>query len=110
MEARVEEKPVASNVASGQLGITKTEFISASRVWDWHNEARDASTEFRNRSEKAHNYYDHEQWTEEERLELRERGQPDTTINRIKPAIDLILGTESKVRVDYKAAPRHSSG
>lgn len=100
-----EEKPVAP---VGSKILTETAYITASRVWEWYNEAREKSSDFRIQSQTDCDYYDHDQWTEEERQELKERGQPDTTINRIKPAIDLVLGTESKLRVDFKAAPRKS--
>lgn len=50
-------------------------------------------------------YYDGDQWTEDERRVLESRGQPVTTINRIKPKLDSIFGIQSALRVDTKAFP-----
>lgn len=51
-------------------------------------------------------FYDGKQWTVEERKELEARGQPDTYINRIKVAVNGILGVVEKSRADPRAWPR----
>lgn len=54
-------------------------------------------------------FYDGKQWTAEEKRELEARGQPDTYINRIKVAINGILGVVEKSRADPRAWPRTPS-
>lgn len=54
-------------------------------------------------------FYDGKQWTADERRELEARGQPDTYINRIKVAINGILGVVEKSRADPRAWPRSPS-
>src|SRR3972149_3447358 len=80
--------------------------ITANKVWGWYHEGRDLSSKFRQESQVDCNYYDNEQWTEEEKEELKDRGQAAIVINRIKPTLDLVIGTETKARVDFKAVPR----
>jgi len=82
--------------------------ITANKVWGWYHEGRDLSSKFRQESQVDCNYYDNEQWTEEEKEELKDRGQAAIVINRIKPTLDLVIGTETKARVDFKAVPRRS--
>ena len=95
-----EIKPTEKKVESNNKSIT------ANQVWGWYHEGRDLSSKFREQSQIDADYYDNEQWTEEEKEILKDRGQPAIVINRIKPTIDLVIGTESKARVDFKAVPR----
>lgn len=62
---------------------------------DWRREAKESSE-----------FYDGKQWTDEEKEALRKRGQPDVTINRVKPRIDAISGIQQQFRVDTKAFPQ----
>jgi hypothetical protein len=84
--------------------------LTARKIWGFYYEGRDLSSKFRKEADRDCQYYDNEQWTEEEKQELDDRGQPATVFNRIKPTIDLILGTEAKARVDFHAAPRKNAG
>lgn len=72
----------------------------------WLQTERDRQRD--NRIEMAidEDYYDSIQWTDEEIAILAERGQRPVCINEIAPAIDWILGTERRTRVDWKIAPR----
>lgn len=83
--------------------------ITAAKVWGYYWEGRDLSSKFRQEAQIDANYYDNEQWTEEEKNELKDRGQPPIVINRIKPVIDLVIGTQAKARVDFSARPRKSA-
>ncbi len=80
--------------------------ISAKKVWSWFHEGLDMSSNFRKEASKDCRYYDGDQWTQEEKDILNDRGQPALVINRVKPTVDLITGTESKTRVEFHAAPR----
>ncbi len=76
------------------------------RIKDWW--MRTTSTLASSRKEMMidHEYYDSEQWTEEEKLELRERGQEPVVFNMVATSIDWILGTEKRQRVDWHILPR----
>ena len=51
-------------------------------------------------------FYDGEQWTQDELQVLRDRNQPDVTINRIKPKIDSIIGMQTGLKVNTRAYDR----
>lgn len=61
------------------------------------------------RSESAMDvdYYDSKQWSAQELTALARRGQPDLVINRIKPAINGILGVVERGKSDPRAWPRN---
>ena len=50
-------------------------------------------------------FYLGKQWSQESQDDLEEVGVKPLTINKIKPMVDLILGTESQNRTDYMAFP-----
>lgn len=72
----------------------------------WFEEADDATIDARQQSERDRDYYDNKQWTPDEAETLKKRGQPAITINRIKPKVDFLLGTERTSRTDPRAFPR----
>jgi hypothetical protein len=77
------------------------------KVSSWFAQERARQIEFRIESMADHEFYDGPgQWTEEEKLILAERSQLPITFNQIKPTVDWVLGTEKKVRVDYRVLPR----
>ncbi len=80
--------------------------VDAKKVFSWYQEARDKSASWRQQAAVDCGYYDNEQWTTEEKDALAARGQAAIVINRIKPTIDLVLGTETRSKVEFKAAPR----
>lgn len=53
-------------------------------------------------------YYDGIQWSPEEEAELRRRGQNPIVFNEIKPSIDWLIGTERRMRRDFKVVSRNS--
>lgn len=55
---------------------------------------------------KAHNYKDGDQWDDEDKRVVEERGQKALVLNRIKPACDWLIGTEKRTRVDFAILPR----
>lgn len=66
----------------------------------------DTNTDARSRAERARDYYDGKQWTQEEIAILKARGQPPIVFNRIKRKVDSILGVERTRRTDPKAYAR----
>ncbi len=69
-------------------------------------EAEDATEDARKAAERDRDYYDGKQYTSAELKVLRDRGQPDIVINRIKPKIDFLAGYEASNRTDPRAFPR----
>lgn len=77
------------------------------KVSSWFAQERIRQIDFRVESMVDHEFYDGPgQWTAEERATLAERSQIPITFNQIKPTVDWVVGTEKKVRVDYRVLPR----
>ena len=76
------------------------------KLMEWWTQARETETD--NRIEQAidADFKDGLQWQEEDKQILKERGQAPLVYNRIKPAIDWVLGTEKRSRMDYKVYAR----
>ncbi len=55
----------------------------------------------RARMAKCEAAYDSEQWSREDAQEVKDRGQNPVVYNEIKPAIDWMIGTERRSRVDF---------
>jgi len=70
------------------------------------NEARIRQADARYEMALDEDFYDGLQWSREDELILRERGQSPLVINEIKPTVDWILGTEKRTKIDYKVLPR----
>ncbi|MBA3622871.1 MAG: hypothetical protein H0W48_00070 [Methylibium sp.] len=51
-------------------------------------------------------YYDGIQWTQQEAAEIRRRGQNPIVFNEVKPTIDWLIGTERRMRRDFKVLAR----
>ena len=76
------------------------------RLKRYFEEARDLTQEARTQAMIDQDYYDGNQWTAAERAALRLRRQPDIVVNRIKPAVNGIIGVSEKGRSDPRAYPR----
>ncbi|MBF0529200.1 MAG: hypothetical protein HQK55_08000, partial [Deltaproteobacteria bacterium] len=76
------------------------------QVMNWWRQARDAAADERRERMRDHEIFDGDQWREEDKQVLQERGQLALVFNRVKPAIDWITGTEKRTRVDYFVLPR----
>lgn len=70
-------------------------------------DAEQATYEARAKSEKCRDYFDDKQLTDDEKRELKKRGQPAVVFNEIKPKIKTMLGLEKQTRKDPKAFPRN---
>src|SRR5262245_1465929 len=77
-----------------------------SQLITWVNESDDTTEDTRILAEKSRNYYDSIQWTDAEVEKLKKQKQSPTVINRIKPKIDMLMGTERANRTTVKAMPR----
>lgn len=72
----------------------------------YFDDYEEASESARKASEKDRDYYDSKQFTSDELKVLRDRGQPDIVINRIRPKVDFLMGYEASNRTDPRAFPR----
>ena len=77
------------------------------RLKSYFSEAQALTQDARQRALVAIDYYDSDQFTREELTTLAMRGQPAITINRIKPAINSIIGVTERGRSDPRAWPRN---
>jgi len=80
------------------------------RVWSWW--AYERIRQMDNRAERmlAHEFRDHNQWSDDEKFEVEDRGQDPTVFNLVKPALEWISGTERRTRVDYLILPTKPEG
>ena len=76
------------------------------RLNGWYKRERQLQGDFRIEQMKDHKFYDGDQWDEEDKAELKERGQKATVFNQIKPTVDWVIGTEKRTRIDYQVLPR----
>jgi hypothetical protein len=77
------------------------------KVSSWFAQERVRQADFRCESMVDHEFYDGPgQWTQEEKAILAKRTQVPITFNQVKPTVDWVLGTEKKIRVDYRVLPR----
>ncbi len=78
------------------------------RLVEYYEDSVSTTAENRRLAERDRDYVDNKQWTAEEKEELEvKRKQPCITINRIKPKVDFLLGTERQTRTDPRAYPRN---
>ena len=91
-----DEHPLDSEEMKARLAMIK----------DWWVDAYDLHAASRREKTRDHDYYDGDHWEEEDKLELEARGQKAAVYNVTKQALDWILGTERRTRVDYRVLPR----
>jgi hypothetical protein len=77
------------------------------RLKRYFTESEQLTFAARSNSLRAIDYYDSDQFDREELLKLSERGQPAIVINRIKPAINGVIGVTERARSDPRAWPRN---
>lgn len=77
-------------------------------LWFEQEMQRQASNRFQMALDE--DYYDGMQWDEDDASVLMERGQGPVVYNEIKPTIDWLIGTERRMRMDFKVMPRRKEG
>lgn len=88
-------------------GRTKeSSHIELGTLEDYFTDSEDESRDARSASEKARDYYDNVQLSDDEVTKLKARNQPEVVFNRIAPKVDFLLGVERQGRTDPKAFPR----
>lgn len=75
----------------------------------WLRSAQRFEEPWRQENQQNFEYYDGEQWTEDEKHEIEERGQQPTVINTIRPTIDMVCAQEVERRADIQVCGREES-
>ncbi len=88
--------PLDSEEAQRKLG----------RLNDWWYQCRVAASENRTEMAVDDDFVDGLQWSDDDAAELEDRGQHPSVFNECKPAIEWIIGTEKRTKVDWKVFPR----
>jgi hypothetical protein len=104
---RVDQTAWAMRPSAALGAPDETQAPDLARLKRYFTESEQLTQEARRNSLRALDYYDSDQFTREELLRLHERGQPAIVINRIKPAINGIIGVTERGRSDPRAWPRN---
>lgn len=75
----------------------------------WLLSAMRYEAQWRHDNQQCYEYYDGDQWTPEERLDIEARGQQPTVINTIQPTVDMIRSIEVDRRADFQVVGREES-
>lgn len=78
----------------------------AATILSWYREADDYFQESYPERQRYFDYFDNKQFDNDELAELDDRGQPATIINKVRVAVELIMGTYDKTRMDMVFQPR----
>lgn len=76
------------------------------QVSAWWSQERDAQAENRFKMSRCQDFVDNDQWSDEDRAELEQRGQPALVFNLIGTSVRWITGTEKRTRADYRVIGR----
>lgn len=87
--------------------VVRPPLATADRYKKMFDESRTALDEARQKADMCRDYYDDKQLSRRAKALLRKRGQPETIRNRIKPAVNGILGILQQRKVDPRGLPRN---
>lgn len=73
---------------------------------NWLMEAADREKNWRQNNQSNFDYYDNDQFDEDQKLILEERGQAPAVLNIVRPMVDMVLALEVQKRVDMQIVPR----
>ncbi len=76
------------------------------RLLDWFRQELDKQRSNRIEMATDEDFYDGIQLTESEQLEMEGAGQAPVVYNLVKPAMDWVLGTERRSKMDFNVLPR----
>lgn len=76
------------------------------RLLSFHQ--RELDRQYENRMQQAidEDYYDNDQWSEDEKVELQARGQAAICWNVIQQTCNWVMGSEKRGRTDFRVLPR----
>lgn len=76
------------------------------KLQEWWTQSRENQSVNRYEQALDADFYDGLQWSNEDAAALKERGQAPLVYNKVKPAVDWIIGTEKRSRFDFKVQAR----
>jgi hypothetical protein len=97
----------ASQINTSDSGPTDSQPADLAKLKRYFAEARDLTLVARTNAILAQDYYDSDQFTPGEKAALQERRQAPIVVNRIKPAINGMVGVIERSRSDPRAWPRN---
>lgn len=90
--------------------LDSTESVSTfNRLLEFHRQELDRQYDNRIQQAIDEDYYDHEQWTPEEKQALEDRGQAPLVYNVIAQSVNWVIGSEKRGRTDFRILPREES-
>lgn len=102
-----EERAMADEFDSSEYATPKMRRLH-SKLIGWFENERRLQAVNRYQMSLDEDFYDSLQWSDEDAQKLMDRGQAPLVYNLIKPAVNWILGTERRTRVDYRVRPREA--
>lgn len=81
-----------------------------SRLMAFYTQELSLQEENRRQQAEDEDFYDNEQWSEEDKAVMDSRGQMALVFNVIATTVDWVLGTERRMRTDFKVLPRRKDG
>ena len=76
-------------------------------IREWWDQARQLQSENREQQAIDDDFYDGLQWSDEDVLELQQRGQAPLVFNLCKQTVDWVIGTERRTRIDHNVLARN---
>ena len=86
-----------------------TDHFPSHKFARWLRSAQRFEEQWRRSNQQCFEYYDHEQWTEDEKAEIEERGQQPFVLNTIRPTVDMVCAQEVERRNDIQVCGREES-
>lgn len=81
-----------------------------SRLWGFFLYELDRQADNRAQQALDDDFYDNNQWTDEERRILEDRGQIPLVYNVISTTVNWMIGTERRGRTEFRVLPRRADG
>jgi hypothetical protein len=105
--------PPATAQAAGDTRARRSNSLDSGAMLLMHRRltalyTQELDRQFSNRQQQAldADFYDNEQWREEDKQVLEDRGQVPLVYNVISNSVDWVTGTEKRTRPDWKVLPR----
>ena len=106
---RTEEAPAPAKQSANRLESPACQ-ERLLKVMEWRRQAQQAQTKNRYEMAVDEDFFDGDQWTEDDKNELEQRGQAALVFNLIATTVRWVTGTEKRTRVDYRVMARNDDG
>jgi hypothetical protein len=96
------------NAETQPSGLPGSETPRINQLVSWWKNARDYQSANREQMAIDEDFIDGDQWTADDRQTMESRGQMPLVFNEIRVAVQWVLGTERRTRIDWKIIPREA--